>query len=144
MISAATYNGTMAQVAAFFCVDVQTVAVWKSSIHPKTGERKDVELGHWQEGRKVVIGEDDVVDLWVRRHVNAGGLAPGELEAKARRAWRCFRTGRDEAKELAEVRARLARIEEKIFGVAAASVKASGRSGPEAAAALPLQRKEAA
>jgi hypothetical protein len=83
-----SFNGTMAQVAAFFCVDYQTVAAWKSNRDPKTGEPKDIELGHFQQGRTVVIGEDDVVRLWVRRHVNADGEAPGELEAKARRAWR--------------------------------------------------------
>jgi len=104
-------NGTYDEVAEFFRVTVQTVALWK-----KTGD-----IGCFQKGRAVTFGEQHVVDFWVANSREARGLKPGEAAAIALEKWRQFLKSRQEASELRpaagtlnDFMARLERLEKRM------------------------------
>lgn len=73
-------TGTLEEVAAFFRVSIRTLHEWKEQTPPV--------IGHWQLGRNICFGEEDVIACWAARHHAAAGAEPGELLESARRQWR--------------------------------------------------------
>lgn len=73
-------TGTLEEVAAFFRVSIRTLHEWKEQTPPA--------IGHWQLGRNICFGEEDVIDAWVKRHRPAAGINLSDALESARRQWR--------------------------------------------------------
>lgn len=106
--TATTTTGSVEDVAAFFGVSVRTVQNWRAANPPV--------IGSWQEGRNIRFGEDDVVKLWVERHIERAGYKPGEALEIARRQWHDHLQVRQAD---AELRARVHELSDQLLALSA-------------------------
>lgn len=123
--SAASVNGTLQDVAAFFQCSDRTVRRWCQ------GKNR---LGHWKQAGLIVFGEDDVVSWWLRFHRDGQALKPGAGEAAARELWRQHVRVRKETAVRNEVLERTLDLERRVGLLANQVLRLTG-GGQEARAA---------
>lgn len=85
-----SYSGTFDDVAAFFRVSVPTVERWK-----KAGA-----LSHFNQGRNVMFGTEDIVVFKLAYHVATDGVLPAERAERIRREWQQHMLLRSQPPEL--------------------------------------------
>jgi hypothetical protein len=113
--SIVSVNGTFEDVIAFFRISERTGRRWLKERPPR--------LAYWRQGRNQVFGEDAVVELKAESYVTSRRMAPGEAREIARREWREHLHVRQSAPitgDLAELRARVERLEKLVEGRVAA------------------------
>jgi hypothetical protein len=109
-----TYDGTRAQVAAFFEVDLWTVNQWINHPKPNGPRLFPSRLGNAQR-----IDEDQIAKLWARRYGKA--LGPGKAEILGREKWQAFLSSNVQGPnakvgdaEMVEMRSQLARLADEV------------------------------
>ncbi len=118
-------NGTIDQVAGFFLVSRSTVERWMVARPPV--------ISFWREGRNVMFGEDAIIDLYLKKRLNADRVPLGQARELARNEWRQFlksplpKEG-EEVERLTALEHRLAQIERQL-GIYGSEVMVTAGNG---------------
>lgn len=103
-----TYNGSFEDMISFFGISAREGRRWTAA--------GQAEISFWRQGRKLIFGEEGIVEKRAKGHVAERRLAPGEAKDIARAQWRQHLVARRQAtpaaSELQDLRDRVERIEE--------------------------------
>jgi len=106
-MSAQTHNGTFDDMITFFGISEREGRRWTAA--------GQAEIGFWRCGRKLLFGEEAIVEKLAKSHVAERRLAPGEARELARAQWRQHLAARANPvsgpSDLEQLRARVERIE---------------------------------
>lgn len=104
-----TFNGSFEDMIAFFGICAREGRRWTAA--------GQAEISFWRCGRKLLFGEDAIVEKYAKGLVAERRMAPGEARELARAQWRQHLQARPLAgrppfgSEMQELRARVERIE---------------------------------